>query len=188
MDFALWAAVIASAFTLVLFFYCLGLRIARILHDRDLARLRKRWWPVIARATMDDGTDEIDTRSLRRGSRVKLLREWCRFRSLVKGDSCRSLQWLADDLELLAVARRLLHRRTVSTKILAVQALGFLRDRESWDDIVELLHHHNVTISITAATALVHIDPKPAIALIMPLIGKRDSWPRTQVGRLLNLA
>lgn len=188
MDFALWAAVIASAFTLVLFFYCLGLRVARILHERELARLRGQWWPVIARATMDDGTDDIDITSLRRGSRVMLLREWCRFRSLVTGSSCRSLQWLADDLDLLAVARRVLRRRTVSAKLLAVQALGFLRDRESWDDIVELLHHRNVTISITAATALVYIDPKSAIAMVMPLIGNRRTWPRTQVGRMLNLA
>lgn len=137
---------------------------------------------------MDDGTDDINVGDVPRGSRVELLREWCRFRTLVRGSSSRSLQWLADDLDLLAVARRLLRRRAVSSKILAVQALGFLRDAESWDDIVALLHHQNVTISITAATALVYIDAKSAVVMIIPLIGERATWPRTQVGRLLNLA
>jgi hypothetical protein len=186
---AIWAAAIAAALTVVLFIYSLGLRVANILHAWELARLRIRWWPVIARATMtDDVDDEAEIRVLRRGSRTKLLREWCRFRTHIRGRSSHSLARLADELGLLHVARRLLRRRSVSDKLLAVQALGFLGDSESWDEIQALLQHQNVTISITAATALVHIDAKAATRLVIPLIGKRKSWPRTQVGRILNLA
>ncbi len=76
----------------------------------------------------------------------------------------------------------------MSNKLLAVQALGFLRDLESWHEIEVLLDHQNITVSITAAAALVHIKAKEAIGLIIPMIGKRPSWPRTQVGRILNLA
>jgi HEAT repeat protein len=89
---------------------------------------------------------------------------------------------------LVRVARRLLHRRSVGNKLLAVQALGFLRDTESWNEIEGLLEHQNITISITAATALVNINAKEAVGLIIPIIAKRPSWPRTQVGRILNLA
>jgi HEAT repeats len=186
---ALWAAAIAAALTIVLFLYSLGLRIARILHDRDLARLRVRWWPVIAQATMTEGlNEEAGLRTLRRGSRTKLLREWCRFRTHVKGNSSRSMESLADEFGLLGVARRLLQRRSVNKKLLAVQALGFLRDSESWEDIEALLDDPNITMSITAATALVYIDAREAIDRIMPMIGKRPSWPRTQIGRILSLA
>jgi HEAT repeat protein len=186
---AILAAAIAASLTVVLLFYSLGLRVARILHNRDLERLRIRWWPIIARATM---TDELGKESelfaLRRGSRTKLLREWCRFRTLVRGSSSMSLGLLAEELGLLRVARRLLQRRSVSNKLLALQALGFLHDLDSWNEIETLLDHRNITISITAATALAHINAKQAIGLIMPMIGKRPSWPRTQVGRILNLA
>ena len=183
------AVTIAASLTVVLFLYSLGLRAARILHDRDLERLRIRWWPIIARATMTDDLDKkSDLRVLRRGSRAKLLREWCRFRALVRGSSNSSLERLAEELGLLRVARRLLCRRSVSNKLLAVQALGFLRDPESWNEIEALLEHKNITISITAAIALVHINAREAIGLIIPMIGKRPSWPRTQVGRILNLA
>ncbi len=186
---AVLAAAVAAAVAVILFLYSLGLRVAHILHDRDLARLRVRWWPVIARATMTDGLDKKrELRALRRGSRTKLLREWCRFRTLVRGSSSSSLELLAEELGLLRVARRLLHRRSVSNRLLAVQALGFLRDDESWIEIEVLLDHQNITVSITAATALVHINAKEAIGLIIPMIGKRPSWPRTQVGRILNLA
>ena len=183
------AAAIVASLTVVLFLYSLGLRAARILHDRDLQRLRIRWWPAIGRAAMSDPLDEkSDLHALGRGSRAKLLREWCRFRTLVRGNSSHSLGLLAEDLGLLRVARRLLRQRSVSNKLLAVQALGFLRDRESWIEIEALLVHENITISITAATALVHINTKDAIRLIIPMIGKRPSWPRTQIGRILNLA
>lgn len=183
------AVVVAAVLTVVLFLYSLGLRAAHILHDRDLERLRIRWWPIIARATMTDELDKkTDLRALRRGSRTKLLREWCRFRALVRGSSSRSLELLAEELGLRRVARRLLCRRSTSAKLLAIQALGFLRDLESWDEIEVLLGHKNITISITSATALVHINPTEAISLLMPMIGKRPSWPRTQIGRILNLA
>lgn len=186
---ALWAALIAAALTIVLFIYSLGLRVAHVLHDRDLARLRARWWPVIARAAIAEDLDEnCDLGALKHGSRTKLLREWCRFRTHVKGNGGRSLELLADELGLLRVARRLLRRRSVSSKLLAIQALGFLRDAESWEDIKSLLYHQNITISITAASALVHIRAREAIDLVIPMISRRPSWPRTQVGRLLNLA
>jgi hypothetical protein len=186
---AVLAVAVAVTLTVILFLYALGLRVAHILHDRDLGRLRIRWWPIIAGATMgDDLDDKSDLLALRGGSRAKFLREWCRFRALVRGNGCSSLEMLAKELGLLRVARRLLRRRSVSHKLLAVQALGFLRDDESWSDIEALLGDKNVTISITAATALIHINSKKAIGLIMPMIGKRPFWPRTHVGRMLNLA
>lgn len=187
-DVAVLAVAVATALTIVLFLYALGLRVAHILHDKDLARLRTRWWPIIAGATMTGDLDErTDLLALRHGSRTKLLREWCRFRTLVRGNNS-SLELLAEELGLRGVARRLLSRRSISNKLLAVQALGFLRDDDSWDEIKILLDHHNITISITAATALVHINAKEAIGPIVSMIGKRRSWPRTQVGRMLNLA
>jgi len=186
---ALLAVAVATGLTIVLFLCALGLRVANILRAKDLARLRKRWWPIIAGATISADFDNAgDLLVLKRGSRTKLLREWCRFRTYVRGSSDSSLELLAEQLGLLRVARRLMHGRSVSNKLLAVQALGFLGDDESWDEIEVLLDHDNISISITAAIALVHINANKAIRIIMPLVGKRQSWPRTQVGRMLNLA
>lgn len=188
-DVALAAAAVAITLTVVLFLYAVGLRIAHTLHDKDLERVKDRWWPIIAQATMDENHNEAaGLATLRRGSRVKLLREWCRFRRLVRGSSSHSLEILANEMGLLRTARRLLRRRSVSSKLLAVQALGFLCDEDSWSQIEALLDHRNITISITAASALVHIDAVKGVNLILPLIGKRAAWPRTQVGRILNFA
>jgi HEAT repeats len=181
--------VVAIAVTAVLFLYSLGLRAAHIVHDREMQRLKRGWWPVFARASMGERGQQTGRRR-RRGSasRVRLLREWCRFRAQIRGESTEVLEELAKDLGLLGTARRLLRKRSISNRLLAVQALGYLRDTDSWASIEELLAHPNVPISIMAATALTHIDAERAIPIVIPAICERKRWPRTQIGRILSVA
>ena len=188
-DLALVSLFAALAVTAVLFLYSLGLRAAHIAHEREMQRLKTGWWPVLARASM--GAREPMGKRRRRlgtGSRVRLLREWCRFRAQIRGESTEVLEELAKELGLLTAARRLLRKRSVSGRLLAVQALGFLRDTDSWPGIEELLASPNVPLSITAATALTHIDPERAIPIVIPTICERKRWPRTQIGRILSIA
>lgn len=187
--FAVLSAGIAVALATMLFLYSLGLRFARIWHDRAMARRRQRWWPIIAGAALrfEPGNEQV-LAPLYRGSRLALLREWCRFRVQIKGGSGNTLGLLADELGLRRVARRMLRGRSKSNRLLAIQALGFLRDSHSWDELARQLEHSDVAIAITAATALVHIHPEKAISLIIPMISYRPTWPRTQLGRILNLA
>ena len=177
------------AVTAVLFLYSLGLRAAHIAHDREMQRLKTSWWPVLARASMGErGHPGSRKRNLGSNSRVRLLREWCRFHANIRGDSTAVLEELAMQLGLLATARRLLGRHAMSKRLLAMQALGYLRDEDSWMRIEALLTHPSVPMSITAATALTHIDPERAIPIIIPIICQHRRWPRTQIGRILNIA
>lgn len=186
---AVWAAVCAVAFTAVLFLYALGLRTSHVLHARRTHRLHSLWWPIFAEAiTANKCTGIHKLKIASPGSKLEVLREWSRFRSLVRGSSTASLDALAEQLELQSVARKRLKRSAISSKLLAVQALGQLKDQSSWSAIEDLLEHPNIAISVCAATALVNIDGKRAVPRIISLIGIRSRWPRTQVGRLLNLA
>lgn len=186
---ALLACGVTGVITGILLLYSLGLRAGHVLHEHDLERLRQRWWPIIGRAAISDGVvDAKELAILKRGSKVKLLREWCRFRAVVSGSSSSSLELLAENIGLSKIARRLLRGRSVSKKLLGIRALGYLRDEEQWDEIESLLEHPNITICVTAAEALVHIDASSAVELIIPLVARRKHLPRTQVGRILNLA
>lgn len=176
-------------FTVVLFVYALGLRAAHIVHDRRTRRLRELWWPIFSEALAVNALADIQEFKVSGSARkAELLREWCRFRSHVRGSSTANLNVLAEHLDLLTIARQRLSRHSVSNKLLAIQAVGYLRDRSSWPVLQEMLDSPNIAISITAAAALVNIDPEQAMPLIIPLIGKRARWPRTQVGPLLSLA
>lgn len=188
-DVALVSLVVAVGVTAVLFLYSLGLRAAHIVHDREMQRLKVGWWPVLARASMGERQQLAGgRRRLGSASRVRLLREWCRFRAQIRGESTIVLEELAKELGLLGTARRLLRKRSISNRLLAVQALGYLRDADSWMKIEELLAYPNVPMSVTAATALNHIDPERAIPVIIPMLCEHKRWPRTQIGRLLNFA
>lgn len=192
-ELATRVAVMAFGMTVVitgvLLLYSLGLRAGHILHERELKRSRERWWPIIGRTAISDGV--IGARELailQKGSRTTLLREWCRFRALVAGSSSISLNALADKIALLRTARRLLDSRTLSKRLLGIRALGYLRDVDRWGEIKTLVEHPNITLSITAAEALVHMDAARAVGFIVPLIAHRKDWPRTHVGRILNIA
>lgn len=119
---------------------------------------------------------------------ANVLREWCRFRSYIRGDCCIALETLAREIGLVLVAQKLFRRGTFRHQLLGAQALGFLKDRSCWSVLEERLGHPNVSMSITAATALVNIDPDKATKLILPLAARRQNWPRNQLGRLLHLA
>lgn len=181
------ATTLALAF--IFFLYAVGLRIAHVLHKRSMCRLRDRWWPVFGRAAMESGESLEDILPRRRlFPRAKLLREWCRFRAHIRGNFGGTFDQLAEALGLTNVARRLLKKASTHNKLLAIQALGFLRDQSSWNSIQALITHRNISISVTAATSLIHIDAERAIPLLIPLISERTTWPRTQIGRMLGLA
>lgn len=188
-DYALVALVIASALAVVLFAYALGLRMANVLHAREQKALRQTWWPIFAEAAILGGE-----RALRvpkwpyHKSRLKLLREWCRFRSTIRGGCCDNLDQLAREQGLLPVAQKLSRSRYIGHRLLAIQALGSLRDHSSWHRLVNSVRDSNVSIAITAASALVNIEPVSGIEVVLPEIARQPSWPRTVVGKILHAA
>ena len=189
IDAAIAAIAVIVALTLVLFLYAIGLRFAHVMRERWRRRHRALWWPVLAEAAVAPDLDDVAAvRRLKTGSRFEVLREWCRFRSMIRGDEGTALSTLAEELGLQKVARRLLSRPSVSRRLVALQALGFLRDAASREPIEALLDHSNVALSITAAGAIVRIDPEPGIRKVLPMVAGRLDWPRTEVGRILRSA
>lgn len=188
-DAAAAGALIAAAAVVLLFAYALALRAAHVRERRRLEKLREQWWPVFAEVILAERFPE-DTKLPAVPFRAKkmLLREWSRFRSIVQGQATVGLNVLAERLGLLQLARRRMKRRSINEKLLAVRVVGQLGDRMSWEAIDALVENPNIAVSMTAATALVDIDPDRGIPRVIPLIGKKPRWPRTQVGRILNQA
>ncbi len=186
---AVAAAFAAAALTLALFAAVLVLRVAHIRRRQRLARLRAAWWPVFAEtASSESFAGDAPLPRVERGQKVLLLREWSRFRSLVLGQAALSLNALAIRLDLLPLARRRMRRRSVEGRLLGLQTVGQMKDAISWSYIDGLLEDSNIAVSVTAATALAEIDADRGIPRIIPLIGRLQRWPRTQVGRILNRA
>lgn len=186
---ALWSMLAAGVATVVLFVYTMGLRFATIVAARRRYHLVSRWRGIIAAAALSrrDAENEMLPR-LTRAQRTDLLEQWNRARDTVEGSAAENLILLADRLGFARMARDLLRRRRLSSRLLGVQTLGHLRDAESWERIDTLVESPNTALSITAAVALTEIDSARAIERLIPLINRRRDWPRTRVSRILRKA
>jgi len=116
------------------------------------------------------------------------LEEWNRFRATVTGDSARNLVELARRLELNDVASRLLRKRKLGLRLLAIRTLGHMGDKSYWKDFFEHLDDANTALSVTCAAALIEVDPDAGSPIVMPRILARADWPRVSVAAMLKAA
>jgi len=182
-------AAAAAIATLVLFCSTLLLRFATIRGERRRRAVIKRWRRVFAAATLSEteAREGVLPRYARR-ERAYLLEEWNSAREFVEGESLGNLIVLAGRLEVGELARKMLHRRTLNPRLLAIRTLGHLGDSSEWKSLVALLDHPNTALSATAGIALVQIDAAEAIRLVMPHIIERTEWPPATVSRILKTA
>jgi HEAT repeat protein len=186
---AIWSIAAVLWTTLALFAYTLALRVATILGSRRRSRVVKRWRDVFAAAVLseEDARGQALVR-IGRNDRTDVMEEWNRVRDTVEGDAAVNLIMLAERMRLPDIARQRLRRHRLKSRILAIQTLGHLRDRQCRDQFVAYLDHPNLALSITAAVALIDIDPNRAIELLIPRIAKRRDWPRNRVSLFLRMA
>lgn len=186
---ALWSIAAVLATTVILFVYTVGLRIATISEGQRRDQFLCRWRDVFAMSMLDwDSTKQQVIPRVRRSDRIDLLEEWNRARSMVDGSAVDNLIELAHYAGIPDLALRLFDSRRIQSRILAVQTIGHLRLTAQRDAICELLDHENTALSITAASALVDIDPDFGVAAVVPMINKRRDWPKTRVSVLLRHA
>ena len=186
---ALWSIAAVLVTTLILFFYTVGLRFATITADRSRKKFLSIWRDIFAAAVMGDGIPESQVLpSVRRADRTDLLEEWNRVCSVVEGKAMDNLIALAMRTGVPELARNLFQSHRVRSRILAVQTIGHLRLPEFRDRINALVDDKNTAISITAAAALVDIDPDFGTGIVIPMISKRRDWPKTRVSVILRNA
>lgn len=187
--FALWAIAGVTLTTLVLFVYTMSLRIATIRGARRQRQLALQWRDLFAAAVMDgDAVDDLELPRIARRDRINLLEEWDRTQLAVDGEAAENLNLLARRADLDNVAALAFHSRRLSEKLLAIQALGHLREWPYREEVAALIDDENTVLSITAALALVEIDPDRAVRMVVPKINARRDWPRTQVSLFLRRA
>jgi HEAT repeat protein len=68
---------------------------------------------------------------------------------------------------------------------MALTALGILRNRAHYDDIARYLDDRSSIVSLSAARALMQLDPQRAIALFVPQIVARPDWSQSGVAQIL---
>lgn len=186
---ALWLTVASIAASLLLLLYTLELRLRRRLRERRRASVVAYWRTVIARAVTGAAAASAAAQpKLHRRERQEFLRLWVYTRSMLEGAAAERLIALAQSLGLTDFVRGQARHAHIGTRLMAMQALGFLRDSESIAELIAAADDANTLVSITAVEALAAIDPARAMALMIPKIAQRRDWPRTHVFNVLQRA
>jgi HEAT repeat protein len=184
---ALWATVASIAASLILLLYTLELRLQRRMRERRRARVVDRWRALLADAVTGRG-GTAPPPALRRGERHEFLRLWVYTRSMLEGAAAQRLIALADSLGLRAFVREQAGHAHLATRLIAIRALGYLRDSASFDTLAAVADDANTLVSMTAAEALAAIDAPRAVERLVPRIASRRDWPRTHVFNVLQRA
>jgi hypothetical protein len=183
---ALWITVASIGGSLLLLLYTLELRFRRRLRERQRASVIAHWRSIIGDAVTGGATVAAPT--LRRGERREFLRLWVYTRSMVEGAAADRLIALARSVGLPELARRQARDSHLGSKLMAIQAQGYLRDPDSFAELAAATDDANPLVSITAAEALAAIDASRAVDRLIPKIARRRDWPRTHVFKVLQRA
>jgi len=188
---AIWATVASLSASLLLLLYTLELRFRRRQGERHRARVMERWRSIIAAAVTGAEGGALPTAAshpLPRAERAEFLKLWNLTRNMVEGAAAERLIELAGRLGVPEAARGDARQKRSAARLVGIRTLGHLRDLPSFALVQAAIDDDNPLISITAAEALIEIDPARAVDALIPRVASRRDWPRTHVFRILQKA
>lgn len=169
---------------LLLMTYILCLRAVLLMRERRYRKLSARWTPIL----LEGGAR--NPRSLPTvppGGRFLLLILWNTLRERNEQDAgvCHWMGRVAAVTKIDRLARRLLRRRSVRKKLLAIVTLGQLRDRHEWLRLYEIARSEHPLLSLAATQAIARIDPAEATETVVSLVVGHADWPAAKVATIL---
>lgn len=159
------------------------MRLSLILRTRRQARCLATWEPILLEAT-ETGPPAVLPR-LAGADLMTFLNVWNHLQESVIGAASEGLNDVAQRVGIPAFAARRLRKGNLRERLTAIVTLGQLRERSVWAPLCTYSREADVSLSMAAARALVHIDPPAAVKHLMPLVLSRADWPAARVATLL---
>lgn len=180
---AAWTGAGALALTLLIGLYIIALRDDLRRRRRQEQRVVAVWRPLLNAALAGDPPQSLP--SLAPRDRLTFLKLWVRLHQSVRGEASAGLNQVGVALDCSAMAHELLASGQRARKLLAILALGHLRDRSAWQALMTEAAGDDPATSVHALWALVQIDPAAAAHQLAPLLLRRDDWALSQVAKIL---
>lgn len=181
------ALVLGTALTALSLLLTGGLYLLRLKIRRDTRR-RERFlavWKPLILASMVEPPSRLPP--IRKADWPTFLSYWNQLYESVRGTSQESLVDLARAVGADRVARSMALRGRLGLRLLAIQTLGNMQDRDAWGLLEEAAQDPGAALSVMAVRALMQIDPEAALPLALPLIATRTDWSLARIGTLLHM-
>ena len=183
--FSLFAGLGVLLLTLLMLIQILMLRLRLLVQRRRRQRFLAQWRPLLMQSMLQR-VDPLPI--LKRGHTEWFLHEWNHLHDTTRGEVIEHVNRLAQRLGIDHFARRGLQASSLSKRLSAIVTLGNLQEYSAWDELSLLCRQHNVLLSLAAANALVQIDAKQAVKMLLPIVARRHDWPAAGVAAMLKRA
>jgi len=113
---------------------------------------------------------------------------WIHFQEILRGESKQTLNQALNLFALEPKIHKMIIRGGFEEQLIAATAVGRSVDKQAWDLLLVLLDKASPLMSMTAARALVLIDPVKASDIVVPLIIQHRDWMPSRLVLMLKLA
>jgi len=138
-------------------------------------KLRGRWLSILldpaTKSRLVVGRGDLETFAL----------VWAQLVESIRGDYRESLVAKVRDAGIPRLLRELARNGNLRQKLLYVHVLGSLKDVESRALLAEYALLEDPFLSMQAAAALLEIDPRQSLEMLLPHFVDREDWPLSRV-------
>lgn len=182
---AFWIGAISIILIIILLLEIIRIRISlrakKIRHNRFL----QQWQPVFIQIITGEAPN---LPLLAAKDMTDFLMLWLRFFKLLRGEARTNLNLLLRQLPIKQHISDMLKGRKTDERLIALTTIGYLGDKDAWNELVTILDDPEHAISVTAAHSLIHIDAEKAISQVIPMIVHRRDWPVNRTALMLKEA
>lgn len=181
----IWIMAMAEAGVVVILFAgVVALQFTKNIQLRRRNQFHAAWRPLLVQS-LSEVPQSVPT--VRSRDTLNFLYYWNYFHeSLLGEDKIVGLNQLARLAGMDRAAMKLLKAKGLRKRLMAIITLGHLGEQSAWNDLVVLAQSPHPIVSLSAARALVDINPKAALPLITPWVGARADWSPPKVAALLS--
>ncbi len=177
--FAVWAGfgTIALAVTMLVVIAVLRAMVEH--RERVHAAAIVRWTEIL------EGAGDVPVPPLHRRELSGFLQIWNDIHEKRGGKTSAFLEHVARETHLAAHLVRRIRYGGFHTRLVALIAMGYLHDADSFVRIERYLNEKNPIVSLCAARALMQSDPMRAVSRFVPQIMTRGDWSQGSVAAIL---
>jgi len=174
---------VAALASSVLLLLTIGtMRAARLLRQGQLEGRAGAWHDALHLATEEPESAPMPR--LRESDLPEFLVLWNHLQESLRGDAAANLAILLRRHGLDTRVMEMLHRRSTRLRLIAITALGHLREERAWADLEAIAREPGPVMSFAAARALLRIEPRRALEVLGPSIATREDWPLARLASL----
>lgn len=180
--FAFWLGICVVTVTVAMLAVILVMRQVALHRERIHARAVAFWKEIV---TASPGAMEREVPLLRNRDLSGFLEVWNGVHESMHGETTAHLSSVARQAGLEKHLHRILGSDSFHNRLLAVIALGHIKNGESFDRVAAFIDDKSSVVSLCAARALMQIDSTRAVSLFVPQIARRGDWSPGSVATVL---